>query len=891
MQRPNQHTMNLTGLPYADDETSYNSLPHNTNNLRRHSAVIPLPHISIPAGPSFPEPTISGNVIPLHTNDMFLSPYGYQDFPTSSHGATRPPPRPVIGIPLHTAPPSGPPHPGPASNHMQHGRTAVSDTVGLPRARGMKINLPDPQSLEQLKPEDLTEDVALRRFQNNQLHDADRFWYAVVPQSVQQRLSEKEQARQNAIFGIIASEQHYVCDLELWLKVYRDPLRTQNLILAPHVVEPFIRDVFSNIEEIKLRHEVLLQALFETQKKNYHQVYSIMDDLLDAVSSEAFQQLYVDYIANINTAMARHSREVEENQLYAEFVSSDAATARHPLVRRLEFDTFLRRAERRLGQLKLQVEEVKKKTETSHYDQQGTADLVLDMLHRTVMHGQANGQAPAEETALRSFRESLENHPWDFADLGLAQAHRAVKYQGSLTQVYPPSKIPLHVVLLDNYLVFTQNTDEDGKKRRIVLKSIPLELLDAELGTARVHTRTRVVSMISRRESSEVVRFTLRRNGEEMLQVGARSKGLAEKWVQHITEESSLRKHYVEANKLLDVSLLSLLSHSLKNQGDLVTACPFAYDNTTYIAGATTTGIFVGAKTGAAAFHSVLPITGVSQLLWSPNTQDLIVLHGGALSKLPMNSLMSSNRRSSLSMGVIPLSDPSDGFVSAVCVGVIDNWPVVAFIAKHLVRKRVHIFVHDITSNSLQRLGEPTTISDSIQDISIVSGMIFLSGRSCQVIMYPISSPNVVSSWPVFDPSYNDNFDLRSRCATSRFVCALETGPDKILLVYDTLGCFVASSGQPISSQRVHEWAIVPRAATYCDKYIVLFSDHKVAIRNGQNGQPLQILDMSNTSLLYPVLSHSPKQFETALVAAGRSESGYINSLGELLPTANLASP
>lgn len=129
--------MDLIGPPYADDEISYNLFPYNVNNLRRHSAVTPSPHISIPAGPSFPEPTISGNVIPLYANDAFLSPLGYEDFSTSPHGASRPPPQPISGIPLPTAPPSGPPHPGPATSHMQYGRTAVSDTTGLPQARGI----------------------------------------------------------------------------------------------------------------------------------------------------------------------------------------------------------------------------------------------------------------------------------------------------------------------------------------------------------------------------------------------------------------------------------------------------------------------------------------------------------------------------------------------------------------------------------------------------------------------------------------------------------------------------------------------------------------------------------------------------------------------------------
>ena len=65
----------------------------------------------------------------------------------------------------------------------------------------------------------LDENIALRKFQSNQLHDDDRYWHTVVPEDGQKRLSSKEQGRQKEIFGIIASEQHYVSDLELWLTV------------------------------------------------------------------------------------------------------------------------------------------------------------------------------------------------------------------------------------------------------------------------------------------------------------------------------------------------------------------------------------------------------------------------------------------------------------------------------------------------------------------------------------------------------------------------------------------------------------------------------------------------------------------------------------------------
>lgn len=67
----------------------------------------------------------------------------------------------------------------------------------------------------------LNENTALRRFQNNQLHENDRYWHAVVPEDYRKRLSSKEQDRQQEVFGILVSEQNYVADLELWLKVRR----------------------------------------------------------------------------------------------------------------------------------------------------------------------------------------------------------------------------------------------------------------------------------------------------------------------------------------------------------------------------------------------------------------------------------------------------------------------------------------------------------------------------------------------------------------------------------------------------------------------------------------------------------------------------------------------
>ncbi|CAE6522507.1 unnamed protein product [Rhizoctonia solani] len=881
LSKMNPPRMSFPRPPYADDSSSspYNHRPE----IRTSMFVSPVATTSA-AEIAFPEPIISGNVIPSFAYEGSLSapPHGYQDF-LSAAQANRPPKRPVPLIPAQTAPPSGWPHLGPAS-HMRYNRDALSEGE-IPRSRPMKINLPDPKTLELLTPEEVTSGAGLQRFQDNQLHKDDRYWHRIVPEAAREKLGKKEQARQQEIFEVISSEQLYVSDLEVWLKAYRDPLRTEGII-ASHTLEPLIQDIFANIEEIKIHHEVLLRALFETQKKNFHEVYSIMDDLLDAVSNEEFQNSYVRYISNMDTALARHGREKETNPTYIEFVSSAAATARHPYVQRMGFTSFIQRAGRRLGQLKLLVEQLSKSTDVFHPDQQGSIEMVLDMLHRTVMKGQADGQASAEEIALRAFRESLENHPWDFADLGLAHAHRAVKFEGRLTQLYPSPNFTIYAVLLDNYLVFTQLTGPNHK-RRLIHKPIPLELLDAELETTPPKTRTRVASMLSRADSTELVRIAIKRDGEVVLQVGAQSKGLAEKWIQHIQEAVLLRKLDVDDNKLLDFSPVSSMAHLLRDQVKLQAACPFVFRGNHFLAGATTTGVFFGQKNDSTARSvEALPAADVSQLLHIPSI-GLIILHGGSLSVLPVDCLVGPNRRSCfLEDEGIPLSNSSDGYVSAVSGGIVGSDRMVAFISKSLVRKKLHVLIYDAPLSTLRRVNDPIVISESITGISFVSGMLFLSGRACQVIADPVNAPDSISTWPIFGPSFTDSFNLKYSCSTSRFISALETEPSKILLVYESHGCFVDTSGQPIPSHRMLEWSATPKAASFCKSYIVLFSDQKIEIRRSADGHPLQIIGSRSLNLIHPILTYSSS--EAALVTTNGEEGTQRQLLGELLPTSKI---
>lgn len=130
---------------------------------------------------------------------------------------------------------------------------------------------------------------------------------------------------------------------------------------------------------------------------------------------------------------------------------------------------------------------------------------------------------------------------------------------------------------------------------------------------------------------------------------------------------------------------------------------------------------------------------------------------------------------------------------------------------------------------------------------------------------------------------------MQGLCSSGRFICSVEAAPDRILLVYDTHGCFVNNAGQPISSSRKHQWALTPKAASCCGHQLALFSDNKIEVRDSQDGRLLQILDMPDAHLLFPVLSYAAR--ENVLMAMNRAEGGHKNMLGELLPTANVATP
>jgi hypothetical protein len=74
------------------------------------------------------------------------------------------------------------------------------------------------------------------------------------------------------------------------------------------------------------------------------------------------------------------------------------------------------------------------------------------------------------------------------------------------------------------------------------------------------------------------------------------------------------------------------------------------------------------------ALRLIRPLLNITKLVSIPGMEDLIILHGGSLSRLSIAGLLASNNRSSLlEQTSVEVSDPGDGQVFAVCGGMVQS--------------------------------------------------------------------------------------------------------------------------------------------------------------------------------------------------------------------------
>jgi len=151
--------------------------------------------------------------------------------------------------------------------------------------------------------------------------------------------------RQEVIFEIISTEKEFVKDLENTMKYYVEPLRTRNIIPLEKR-EAFIKEVFSNISELRAINSKLLEKLVARQKES--DIVEKIGDIFVNITHEFFP--YVEYGAQ--QVFAKNILD-EEKQTNPEFLKFLIETEKIAEFRKLPLESFLARAITRLGRYPL----------------------------------------------------------------------------------------------------------------------------------------------------------------------------------------------------------------------------------------------------------------------------------------------------------------------------------------------------------------------------------------------------------------------------------------------------------------------------------------------------------------------------------------------------------
>lgn len=293
---------------------------------------------------------------------------------------------------------------------------------------------------------------------------AAELWSASVPPEILESVSKKEITRQEVIYEIIMTEKDFVKDLENTIRYYVEPLKERDIISA-HKRAEFIKDVFSNIQELYNINSKLLKKLISRQKEAY--VVDKIGDIFANITHEAYP--YVEYGAQQVFAKSILDEERANNPELAKFLKE---TEKLPEFRKLPIESYLARPTTRMGRYPLLLKPVMEKAPENHPDRtlipQSLADFKAILSNINIEAGKAENIV-----RLGRLHKQIIGLDEETDMLRLTEEGRQIIRDGKLI-MKKTSDQEVTVFLFDHLLLVTRKKDNNYK---IARKPIPLELI------------------------------------------------------------------------------------------------------------------------------------------------------------------------------------------------------------------------------------------------------------------------------------------------------------------------------------------------------------------------------------------------------------------------------
>ncbi|KAK7005651.1 hypothetical protein R3P38DRAFT_3038772, partial [Favolaschia claudopus] len=761
----------------------------------------------------------------------------------------------------------------------------------------------------------------VRLFQTGQLPDRDEEWHKLVPPEALNTLGKSEVQRQSVIFEVFKAEREYVFDLEAVREVFIEPLRSASPpIIRESFLHKFIAEVFGNLDQVVSHHQRMLAALFARQREQHPIVQSVSDIILDTALKEDFRSSYEVYIKNYPLAESRHRKELSQNQDYQAFIQSVSSD---PRIRKRDLTTFLSRPVTRLPRLNLLLEQILKRTEDGHVDKE-TLPIILDILTSCVKSTQPGIEAAENKVKFWALAQSLVFQRGELIDMDLYADTRSLVRLAPVsrwnrTETGLSSWVDLTAALLDNFLILTrEETRPNGAvKRYLVSRPIPLSFLRLGSFTSPVENRRDGLKFHSlypfsiSHAASKSRRYTLY----------VETEAERRKWHMVFQEAIGLHRARQEGNMYFEPQTLTdgffrlptTKTRGSKPTGRISTATPFSAGGRKFLAVGCFSGIYAG-HWQEENFHRALPLSNPVSIFAVETVghkpfHRFLIHHDGSLVSYSLDllgriGLGQADPRSFASS--LEKHDSTNVLITRVVQ--MGKRVLVVYASKRLFQSTLDLHVLEaVDANSpalnpkrstnggsnrfFRPYGDPGFVAKDAHDITALVKTIAISTQDRIVILDPT---NLTRSAITFVPDFSDTSSssadmtaLRKRLEGMKPLGLLRCTSTELLVVYDSIGCYVTRHGVPSRSSGYIRWECKATSFAARGNHVLLFSQNFVEIRNILTGLLVQVIEGQDIRLL-----HSEEDGILAVMRGEHDdEAGASEKVVELRETAEIVGP
>ncbi|KAF8547962.1 hypothetical protein OG21DRAFT_1423939 [Imleria badia] len=779
----------------------------------------------------------------------------------------------------------------------------------------------------------LQSEEGLIRFQQGDLAEKDEEWHHLVPSEARESLGKREVERQSVLFEVFMSERNYVADLKLIKEVvFVEPLTTsvsQSILGDANRQQNFISTVFWNLDQICRRHEHMLEDLFERQREQHPLVQSVADIILEATFQ--FQEDYESYIKHYPLAEQRHRTELKYNKRYQEFMQE---CSQDPRVRKRDLITFLSRPVTRLPRLNLILEHLHKLTDANHPDSEDLP-VILSILNDFLKSTQPGIEAAENKVKFWDLSESLVFNKGEIIELDWYSDTRSLIYAGALVRRSKSEMdwnpwFELYVALLDNFLLITKEEKRGGvTKRLVVCRPIPLEylrlgsfedlsesrkerveeggILDSLRGAYRSiypFTIYHAVEKSTRRYTLYAPSEAIRKNWYDAL---VHAKGVddvrreANQWfVPQVVEDGAFR--------VPGTRMARQAASKRPPSGRVFQAVSFvASGGKTFMAVGCSTGIFVGRR--GENYRKILAFENAKSIIVLQDFNKIIIHHDNYLLSYSLEVFARVAQyqapASSLDASLETIAGQA-GSVLCCQAGQMGDRTILVYAVKNFLQVTVQAveacYPSEIRSASPRAMqtgllsfrpyGEALYVPKDVFAVMPLAKTLAICTERGVVIANPSSaSTSVVTIVPDFGTSSASNnsatADLKVRCEAAKPLGLVRHDATELMVIYDTMGCYITKYGQPTRDSAFIRWEIKATSFVHRPPHVLLFSSEFVEIRDAQTGLLKQVIEAVDIRLLIQApLSHGP--LFVAMRGQKDDEDGLSDRIVELVETAEI---